>query len=80
MVWSYFINAPLTLILAITLCYNTGSVEAALESMHPLVWIFHNTLQSIPATTAFTSLMLILMAMITVSNLATTSRQMFAFA
>ncbi|KAK4543607.1 hypothetical protein LTR36_005502 [Oleoguttula mirabilis] len=80
MVWSYLVNAPLTFILAITLCFNIGSVEAALDSTHPVVWIFHNALHNVSATNAFTAVLLVLMAMIAVSNIATASRQMFAFA
>ena len=37
MVCAYVLNAPLTLIMLITICFNLGSVELALESGYPFV-------------------------------------------
>lgn len=80
MIWSYLVNAPLAFILVLTLCFNLGSVEAALKSSSMFVWIFQNATQSVPATTCFTVVMLVLLAFVTVSAVASTSRQTFAFA
>ena len=80
MIWSYILNAPLAFILLVTYCFNIGSVDEALRSAYPFVYVFQNAFQSSRATSAFTIIILILLAMITISALASTSRQAFAFA
>lgn len=59
-----------------------GDVEAALESEtgYPFIYVFQNATKSIGGTTGFVSIVLILLVMITISALASSSRQMFAFA
>ncbi|KAI7321608.1 amino acid transporter [Hortaea werneckii] len=80
MLWSYLVNAPLALIMALTIIFNIGPVENAIQSTYPFVYMFETALQNTQATSAFTIIMLVLLAMVTVSVIASTSRQMFAFA
>lgn len=80
MLWSYLVNAPLALLMALTIIFNIGPVENAIQSACPFVYMFETALQNTQATTAFTIVMLVLLAMVTVSVIASTSRQMFAFA
>ncbi|RMX92278.1 hypothetical protein D0868_13497 [Hortaea werneckii] len=80
MLWSYLVNAPLALLMALTIIFNIGPVENAIQSAYPFVYMFETALQNTQATTAFTIVMLVLLAMVTVSVIASTSRQMFAFA
>jgi len=37
MVYAYVLNAPLTLVMLVTLCFHMGSVENALQSAYPFV-------------------------------------------
>ncbi|KAI6853488.1 GABA permease-like protein [Hortaea werneckii] len=80
MLWSYLVNAPLGLVMALTIIFNIGPVERAIQSSYPFVYMFETALQDTQATSAFTIIMLVLLAMVTVSVIASTSRQMFAFA
>ncbi|KAI7161529.1 amino acid transporter [Hortaea werneckii] len=80
MLWSYLVNAPLALVMALTIIFNIGPVENAIQSAYPFVYMFETALQNTQATTAFTIVMLVLLAMVTVSVIASTSRQTFAFA
>ncbi|TKA33632.1 hypothetical protein B0A50_00468 [Salinomyces thailandicus] len=70
----------MTLIMLLTLIFHIGPTDEALRSPYPFVHMFSTALQSVPATTAFTTIMLVLLAMVTVSAVASTSRQTFAFA
>lgn len=80
MFWSYIINAPMTLIMMLTLVFHIGDASEALRSPYPFVMMFENALRSVEGTVAYTVIMLVLLAMITVSAVASTSRQTFAFA
>ncbi|KAK5165539.1 uncharacterized protein LTR77_009068 [Saxophila tyrrhenica] len=80
MVWTYALSFPFTLIVLLTYCFNIGSVEEALQSTHPLVYVLCNALSAAGPTTGFAMIILILLAMITISALASASRQIFAFA
>lgn len=80
MIWSYVLNAPLAFIMLVTYCFSIGDVEKALASTYPFVYVFQNAFHSSGATSGFTIVILILLAMITISALASTARQAFAFA
>lgn len=80
MIWGYLLNAPLAICLAVTYCFNMPSVERAIQSTMPFVTVFQEAFQHDRVTTAFGIVMLLLVVMITISALASTSRQIFAFA
>lgn len=81
MAWAFFLSFPMALIMLVTFCVNLGSMENALSGRYPpFVAVFENALQTRGAVTAFTVTILALLVMITISALAATSRQTFAFA
>lgn len=80
MLYSYFVNAPLTILLATVFCFSVASLPRALASPMPFVSIFHDAFQDRDATVAFSAVVLGLVIMVAVSALAATSRQIFAFA
>lgn len=79
--WSFVLNLPLAFIMLVTYCINFGSTNYALSGhFPPFVAVFQNALHTASVVTAFTSVILVLLIMITISALAATSRQTFAFA
>jgi amino acid transporter len=80
MLWSYYINAPLTLLMATVYCFSIRSIPEALASPMPFVVVFGDTFQGHNATIAFTTVVLFLTIVVAISSLAATSRQIFAFA
>lgn len=59
-----------------------GDISEALssETGFPFIYVFQNATGSVAGTTRFVVVILILLIMITISSLASTSRQTFAFA
>lgn len=82
MVVSFLFNMPFTFVLLITYAFCIGNVEEALASTtgYPFIYVFQNATNSVGGTTGFVTVILILLIMITISVLASSSRQMFAFA
>jgi choline transport protein len=80
MLWSYYINAPLTLLMTTVYCFSVTSIPKVLASPMPFVVVFEDTFQSQNATIAFTTVVLSLTIVVVISSLAATSRQNFAFA
>jgi choline transport protein len=82
MVWSFLLNVPFTFGLLITYLFCIGNLEDAIASPtgFPFIYVFQNALGTIGGATALTTVVLILLIMITISSLASTSRQTFAFA
>lgn len=80
MIWAFLLNMPLTFIMVLTYTFNIGVVDDALKSPYPFVYALHNALRIPSATTAFTVVVMVLLVMITISTMAATSRQTFAFA
>lgn len=80
MLYSYFVNAPLTVLMAAVYCFSVTSLPRALASRMPFVSVFHDAFRDRDATIAFSAVVLGLVVMVAVSALAATSRQIFAFA
>jgi len=80
MLWSYYINAPLTLLMATVYCFSITSIPKVLASPMPFVVVFQDTFQGRDPTIAFASVVLFLAIVAAISSLAATSRQIFAFA
>ena len=59
-----------------------GDIGEALSHTtgYPFIYVFQNATESVGGTTGFVSVVLVLLVMITISALASSSRQMFAFA
>lgn len=80
MVWSYSINAPLSLLMVLAYLFSIKSVEEGLKARMPFVAAFSDAFGVIDATVGFTLVVLGSVSVVAVSALASTSRIMFAFA
>lgn len=65
-----------------TFCYNIGDIASVLDTPtgFPFIQLYYNITGSIKGTTAMVSIMIILSIANATANMATASRQLFAFA
>lgn len=82
MVWSFFLNIPMTFGLLITYLFCIGDISDAVSSPtgYPFIYVFQTATGSAAGTTGLTVVILLLLIVITISSYASTSRQLFAFA
>ncbi|KAK2743767.1 hypothetical protein FQN57_004704 [Myotisia sp. PD_48] len=82
MVWTLILNGSTGLIMLITYAYCVDDIDLVLKDKtgFPFISVFLHATQSVKATTGMTAIMLVLQACATISNVATTSRQIYAFA
>ena len=82
MVWTLALNGATGLIMIVTYAFCVGDIDEILASQtgFPFIQVFLNVTNSVKATTGMTMLILILQFCAAISNVATTSRQMYAFA
>jgi len=81
MVWSFIINIPFTFGLVISYLFCMPSVGDALADPtgFPFIYVFREATGSNGGTLGMTLVILFLITMITISAMASTSRQTFAF-
>lgn len=82
MVWSFLLNVPFTFGLLLTYLFSIGNVQEALSDRtgFPFIYVFREATGSVRGATGLTVVVLVLLIMVTISSLASTSRQTFAFA
>ncbi|KAJ3493496.1 hypothetical protein NLG97_g4701 [Lecanicillium saksenae] len=82
MVWSFLLNVPFTFGLLLTYLFSIGNVQEALNDKtgFPFMYVFRESTGSVRGATGLSIVVLILLIMVTISSLASTSRQTFAFA
>jgi amino acid transporter len=82
MVWTFLLNVPFTFGLLLTYLFCIGDVTQAIASPtgFPFIYVFQNATGTVGGTTGMTIVILLLLIMITISSMASTSRQTFAFA
>lgn len=82
MMWTVFINGILGYIMLITFCFCLGDVDSILSNpdVMPFVQVFLNATNSHAGTSVMTTIVIILTTCGCITNVATASRQMFAFA
>ncbi|KAM3420290.1 hypothetical protein BST61_g3575 [Cercospora zeina] len=82
MVSTLILNGITGLVMVITFAYCIGPIEAALQPQYNFAFIgtFYNATQSHAGATAMTCIITTLTLCSAISNVATASRQMFAFA
>lgn len=82
MIWTLVLNGVTGFVMIVTFAYTIGSIEAAVEPVYNFAFIgtFYNATQSKVGTTVMTCIITILTFCSAISNVATASRQMFAFA
>ena len=82
MIWTAAVNSSLGFLMLVTFCFCLGDVESAINSPtgQPHIQIMYNATQSISGATALASITTIMAVFGCVNNVATCSRQLFAFA
>ena len=82
MMWTAILNGTLGFIMLITFCFCLGNVDEILSNpdVMPFVQVFFNATNSRAGTSIMTTILIILTTCGCISNVATASRQMFAFA
>ena len=82
MVWTFLLNVPFTFGLLVTYLFCIGNVTDAINSPtgFPFIYVFQTATGTVGGTTGMTVVILLLLIMITISSMASTSRQTFAFA
>ncbi|KAK8038972.1 amino acid transporter [Apiospora rasikravindrae] len=76
------LNGGLGFVTVLTFCYNIGDVSSLLDTPtgFPFIQLYYNMTGSIKGTSALVSVMIILSIANATANMATASRQLFAFA
>jgi choline transport protein len=82
MIWTAIVNSILGFLMLITFCITLGDVESVLGTRtgQPYIQILFDATQSVSGATALASIMTIMSVFGCVNNVATCSRQLFAFA
>lgn len=79
---SLFLNGALGFIMLVTYCFCLGNVEDILgtHTGYPFIQVFYNVTNSLGGASAMTAILITLTVCGCISNVATASRQLFAFA
>ncbi len=82
MVWTLVINGVTGFVMVITFAFCVGNAAEILKTStgFPFIQVFYNATGSKSGTTAMTCVIMVMSLCSTISNVATTSRQMYAFA
>ncbi|PSN71292.1 amino acid transporter [Corynespora cassiicola Philippines] len=82
MVWTAISNSTLGFLMLVTVCFCLGDVEAAITSPtgFPHIQIIYNATNSKAGTTVLVAIIIFMTVFGCVNNVATCSRQLFAFA
>lgn len=82
MIWTCLLNGSLGFVMLVTFCFCMGSVDDILSNpdVMPFVQTFFIATNSNVGTSVMTAILIILTICGCISNVATASRQMFAFA
>ena len=76
------LNGLLGLVANITLCYCIGDIEEVISTRtgFAFIQVFYNTTQSLAVTNTMVAIIIILSCFCTITMMAASSRQLFAFA
>jgi amino acid transporter len=76
------INGCLGFLMVVTLCFTLGDVTQILATptLYPFIQIFYNATQSFAATDVMTTIVIITLTSSVISEIATSSRQLWSFA
>jgi len=82
MVWTLILSGLTGFLMVVTFAFAIPTIDAVLEPTYFFAYIdvFYNSTHSKAATTVMTALLTLMCLCSTISNVATASRQMFAFA
>lgn len=76
------VNGVLGFLMVITLCFTLGDVTNILATPtgYPFIQVFYNATQSYLATNIMTSIVIVVFTSAVISEIATSSRQLWSFA
>jgi len=82
MMWTLILNGTTGFIMTVTFAFCLGNLENALTPTYGFTYIdvFYNSTQSRAGATVMACIIILMALCSTISNVATASRQMFAFA
>ena len=82
MIWTAVVNSTLGFLMLITFCFCLGDVEGVIMTAtgQPHIQVMYNATQSKTGTTVLASITVVMAIFGCVNNVATCSRQLFAFA
>ncbi|KAL8819984.1 MAG: hypothetical protein Q9223_001689 [Gallowayella weberi] len=82
MVWSMIISAVSGFIMVLTFCFSIGDIDSAVTTPtgQPYIQVFYNATDSHAGTTIMTVAIMTMTLSNTVNNVASASRQLYAFA
>jgi amino acid transporter len=82
MVWTLILNGSTGFVMIVTLAFCVGDIDEVLASTtgFPFIQVFLNSTGSVRATTGMTVVIMIMQFCAAISNVATTSRQIYSFA
>ena len=81
MIATMFVNGSMGFVMLVTFCILVGNVEVlATETTQPFIQVFYNVNGSKAGATAMTCIMIIMSTFGCVTSIATSSRQVWAFA
>ncbi|CAF9924971.1 MAG: hypothetical protein HETSPECPRED_005709 [Heterodermia speciosa] len=80
--WSVYLNGAMGFLMAITMCFCLGDLSEVVDSPtgYPFIQVFYNATQSYAATNVLVAIMIITLTACCVSEVATSSRQLWSFA
>ena len=76
------VNGSLGFIMLVTLCFTMGDVNKALESPtgFPFIHVYYNATQNYAGTSIMVTLVIVSLTASVISDIATSSRQIWSFA
>lgn len=82
MVWTLILNGSTGFVMIVTLAFCVGNIDQVLtsETGFPFIQVFLNATGSVGATTGMTIVITVMQFCAAISNVATTSRQVYSFA
>ncbi|UDD57211.1 hypothetical protein AFCA_004721 [Aspergillus flavus] len=82
MIWTLILNGATGFVMVVTYAFCVGNIDEVLESQtgFPFIQVFLNSTGSVKAATGMTVVIMVMQFCAAISNVATTSRQVYAFA
>ena len=82
MVWTLILNGATGFVMIVTFAFCVGDIDQVMASTtgFAFIQVFLNSTGSVPAATGMTVVIMIMQFCATISNVATTSRQIYSFA
>lgn len=82
MIWTLILNGSTGFVMIVTFAFCVGNIDDVLKSEtgFPFIQVFLNSTGSISATTGMTVVIMTMQFCAAISNVATTSRQVYSFA